>query len=280
VLAYRTKGGANESGWTTRVIPAKFPALRVEGAPSRKAEGLYDKMNGTGAHEMIIESPEHEHTLANAPAKRVEDLFWAFRDRVLDLRRDVRLRYILLFKNHGEAAGAALEHTHSQLIALPVVPKRVEEEMAGARRYFEFRERCVYCDIVAQEMDSATRVVQETDSFLAISPWAPRFPFETWILPKHHASHAETMTHSEIPELATILQSVLRKLDATLERPPWHMMLHTGPIQEAQMPHYHWHLEIIPKLAHVAGFEWGSGFYINPTPPEESARFLRDAKAS
>ncbi|HYO83612.1 MAG TPA: galactose-1-phosphate uridylyltransferase [Bryobacteraceae bacterium] len=278
VLAFRTRGAANEPGWTTRVIPAKFPVLRVEGTLSRRGEGLYDKMTGIGAHELIIESPEHGHTLASAPLKRVEDLFWAWRDRVADLRRDIRLAHILLFKNHGEAAGAVLEHSHSQLIALPVVPKRVAEEIAGSKRYFEFRERCAYCDIVAQELDSGARVIQETDLFLAICPWAPRFPFETWILPKQHASHAELMSHSEIPDLASVLQNVVRKLDITLERPSWNLVLHSAPLQDSALPFYHWHVELIPKLTRVAGFEWGSGFYTNPTPPEEAARFLRDVR--
>ena len=278
VLAYRTHGGKNEPGWTTRVIPAKFPALRVEGELARKGEGLYDKMNGIGAHELIIESPDHQHTLATAPSKRVEDLLWAWRDRVADLRRDVRFAHLLLFKNHGEAAGAVLEHSHSQLIALPVVPRRITEELTGARRYFEFRERCVYCDIVAQELDSAVRIVAETNGFLAIAPWAPRFPFETWLLPKNHSSHAEQMTHAEIPELAGLLQTVLRKLDVTLERPAWNLVLHSAPLHEPVSASFHWHIEILPKLTRRAGFEWGSGFYNNPTPPEEAARYLRDAR--
>jgi UDPglucose--hexose-1-phosphate uridylyltransferase len=279
ILAYRTRGGANEPGWTTRVIASKFPVLRVEGTEDKRADGLYDKMNGLGAHEVIIESPEHMQSLAQMPRKRVEDLFWAYRDRATDLRRDSRLRYVLLFKNHGEPAGGILEHSHSQIIALPVVPKRAAEEFAGARRYFEFRERCVYCDIVTQELENGSRVVQETDYFLAISPWAPRFPFETWILPKAHSSHAESMSHSEMPDLAGMLQQTLRKLDAVLEHPPYNLVLHSAPVQDAATPSFHWHIEIIPKLTHVAGFEWGSGFYINPTPPEEAAGFLRDARA-
>jgi UDPglucose--hexose-1-phosphate uridylyltransferase len=263
-----------------RVIPSKFPVLRVEGTANRKAEGLYDKMNGIGAHEVLIETPQHDETFSTMPVKRIEDLFWAFRDRVVDLRRDVRLRHILLFKNHGKAAGGMLEHSHSQMIALPVVPKRAQEELNGSRRYFEFRDRCVYCDIVSQDLDTPERLVMETDHFLVISPYAPRFPFETWILPKNHASHAEAMSHGEIPEMADTVQRTFRKLDAVLENPPYNMVLHSAPIQDPSMPHYHWHMEIIPKLTHVAGFEWGTGFYTNPTPPEESARFLRDANGA
>jgi UDPglucose--hexose-1-phosphate uridylyltransferase len=277
ILAYRTRGSANEPGWSLRVIPSKFPVLRVEGTLTRRAEGIYDKMNGIGAHEVIIETPEHFQTLADMPEKHVEDLFWAFRDRVLDLRRDVRLRYALLLKNHGEPAGAVLEHTHSQLIALPVVPKRAQEELDGSRKHFEYKERCVYCDIIAQEADSAVRVVRETDHFIVVTPYASRFPFESWILPKAHNSHAESMTHAEIHDLAPVLRTLLRKVRSTLERPPYNLVLHSAPIQDQAMPHYHWHIELIPKLTHVAGFEWGTGFHINPTPPEEAAKFLREA---
>ena len=227
---------------------------------------------------MLIESPDHQLSLAEMPLKRVEDLFWAYRDRVVDLRRDTRLRHVLFFKNHGEAAGGVLEHSHSQLIALPVVPKRVAEELAGARKHYEFRERCVYCDILAQETDDGRRVVAETDHFLAIAPYAPRFPFETWILPRAHGSHAEAMSHPEVQDLAAVLQRTLRRLDAVLEHPAYNLVLHSAPIQEAPLSHYHWHIEIIPKLTFVAGFEWGSGFYINPTSPEEAAKFLREAQ--
>lgn len=277
ILAYRTRGTANEPGWTLRVIPNKFPVLRVEGTVNRKGDGMYDRMNGIGAHEVIIETPEHAETLASMPLKRIEDLFWAYRDRALDLRRDVRLRYVLLFKNHGEAAGQALEHSHSQMIALPVIPKRVQEKLEGARRHFDFKERCVYCDILSQELDSSVRVVLESDHFAVVAPYAPRFPFETVVLPKMHSSHAETMSPAQIEDLARVLRTTAVKLDRALERPPFNLVLHSGPVQEQPIAHFHWHIELIPKLTHVAGFEWGSGFYINPTPPEESAKFLREA---
>jgi len=185
ILSYRENGSG---AWNTRVIPNKFPALRVEGTLDRAGEGLYDKMSGIGAYEVIIETPEHKTSLAELPEKRVEDLFWAFRDRILDLKRDTRLRYILLFKNHGEAAGASVEHTHSQLIALPVVPIQVQEEREGSRRYFDFKERCVFCDMVRQESAGPARVILETEEVVAISPYAPRFAFETWVLPRAHVS--------------------------------------------------------------------------------------------
>jgi UDPglucose--hexose-1-phosphate uridylyltransferase len=216
VLSYRENGS---NRWNLRVVPNKFPALRVEGMLDREGEGLYDRMTGIGAHEVIIESPEHKISLAELPEKRVEDLFWAFRDRILDLKRDARLRYILLFKNHGEAAGASLEHSHSQLIALPVVPLQVQEELEGARRYFAFKERCVFCDIVRQEAAEGVRVILETDEILVVAPYAPRFPFETWVLPRAHASHFETAHSGLIQSLAWAVRATIRKLERVLENP-------------------------------------------------------------
>src|ERR1700693_3121955 len=180
VLAFRNGSSANQPGWSLRVIPNKFPVLGIEGELTRQGDGMFDKMSGIGAHEVIIETPDHTATMASMSDKQVEDVLWAFRERVLDLKKDHRLRYILLFKNHGEAAGASLEHPHSQLIALPVIPKRVKEELEGARHYFDFKERCVYCDIVRQETQAGARLVIETDRFVVLEPYAARFPFETW----------------------------------------------------------------------------------------------------
>lgn len=274
ILSYRENGNGK---WTLRVVPNKHPALRVEEVLDRSGDGMFDNMSGVGAHEVIIESPEHKLSLAELPDKRVEDLFWAFRDRILDLRRDIRLRYILLFKNYGEAAGSSIDHTHSQLIALPVVPIQVQEEIEGSRRYWDFKERCVFCDIARQETAEGVRVILETDEMLVIAPYAPRFPFETWILPRAHGSHFETAPPGTIQSLAWAVRATIRKIEKTLENPAYNFLIHTAPIQDGPLDHYHWHMEIIPRLTRVAGFEWGSGFYINPTPPEESAQFLRDA---
>jgi len=229
---------------------------------------------------VIVESPGHVISMADLSEESIKLTLFAFRDRVRDLRNDFRLRYVLLFKNHGEGAGATSEHTHSQLIALPVVPKRVQEELEVCERYFKFKERCVFCDIVRQESRSGSRIVTETDEFVSLAPYAARFPFETWIMPRHHASHYEEASDQQLANLAWILRSTLRKMDKVLERPAYNLLVHTTPLQEGACPYYHWHIEIIPNLTRVAGFEMGTGFYINPTPPEESAQFLRDAGLS
>ena len=278
IMAYRPDGSArNTPGWTLRVVANKFPALGIEGSLNRQGEGLYDKMNGVGAHEVIVESPAHESTLAMLTPKQIEDVLWAYRDRILDLKQDRRFKYILIFKNHGEAAGASLEHSHSQLIALPVVPKRVLEEIEGSKDYFGYRERCVYCDIISQEKESGHRVIAENQCLLALAPFAPRFPFEMWIVPKEHQSAFEESHKQDYGELAAILKDMLTRLDTVLESPAYNFVIHTSPVPEALNSYYHWHMEIMPKLTKVAGFEWGTGFYINPTPPEESAKFLREA---
>lgn len=276
ITAYREPGSEpNQAGWTLRVIPNKYPALRVEGDLDRAPQGLYDRMNGIGAHEVIIETPDHDRDMVDMSDEQVRDIFWTYRERMLDLERDTRFKYILIFKNHGEAAGASLEHAHSQLIATPIIPKRVAEEIEGAQRYYEFKERCIFCDIVRQELTDKDRLVTDFDSFVTIQPFAPRFPFETWIIPKTHQSSYLEMNDDDHLILARCFKDILSRLKLALNDPPFNFMLHTRPISRESHEYYHWHFELIPKLTKVAGFEWGSGIYINPTGPEESAAFLR-----
>src|SRR5476651_1338976 len=276
VLAYRADGSApNTPGWNVRVVPNKFPALQVEGTLDRQGEGMFDRMNGIGAHEVIIETPDHDRPLALLSEGEIERVLWAFRERMLDLKRDFRLRYILVFKNHGAAAGATLAHPHSQLIALPIVPDFVRDEIEGARRHFAVKERCVFCDIVHDEIRDGRRLIEENADVVALAPYAPRFAFETWILPKRHGSRFEEAERGEYQGLARLLKSVLRRLDRALETPPYNLIIHTSPFSEHVPDQYHWHVEIMPKLTRVAGFEWGTGFYINPTSPEEAAKVLR-----
>ena len=188
------------------------------------------------------------------------------------------MRYILLFKNHGGPAGATLEHPHSQLIALPIVPAFVREEIDGARRHYAQKERCVFCDIVHQELTTGTRVILENADMVAIAPYAPRFPFETWLVPRRHGSRFEEAPQHEYESLARLLKALLLRVNRALESPSYNLIVHTSPFSEDTGEFYHWHLELMPRLTKVAGFEWGTGLYINPTSPEEAARVLRDAK--
>jgi UDPglucose--hexose-1-phosphate uridylyltransferase len=279
ILAYRPHDGPgarrDAPGWRLRVFPNRYPALIVEGELDRHGEGVYDRMNGIGAHEVIVETPDHHKTLADLAEPEIESVLAAYRDRLVDLRRDLRFKYVMIFKNQGAAAGASLEHPHSQLIALPVTPRVVTEEIEGAREYFRFKERCVFCDIVKQERRERTRLVYENDACVVVEPYAPKFPFETWVLPKRHLSAFEN-AHHEFGGIANAMRVALGKLRRALDDPPYNYILHTSPFDQHGNPFYHWHIEIMPTLSRVAGFEWGSGFYINPTPPEEAARFLRE----
>lgn len=280
LLAHRPTDGpgarANAPGWRLRAFPNKFPALRVEGQLDRHGDGIYDRMNGIGAHEVIVETPEHGRRFSDLSEDEIVRVLEAYRERSIDLSRDSRLKYVMIFKNHGDAAGASLDHPHSQLIALPVVPRFVSEEMKGARKHFRLKERCVYCDIVHQELKERVRLVHENARFVAVEPWAPKFPFETWILPRIHHARFENASKEDFAHLANALKTALSKLNVALGDPPYNFIVHTTPFGEGDPEHYHWHIEIMPTLVHVAGFEWGSGFYINPTPPEDAAKFLRE----
>ena len=279
IVAGRIDTPPNGPGWTFRVVPNKFPALRIEGDLEPTGEGLFDRMNGVGAHEVVIETPNHQATLATMPVEEVADVLIAFRDRLIDLKKDTRFEYVLVFKNHGEAAGASLEHPHSQLIATPIIPIMVSEELAGSARYWQMKERCVWCDIVRQERRERRRVILDRDGFVALAPFAPRFPFESWILPIQHRSAFEELEIDETRNLAAVLVEFFRRLGVTLNDPPFNFTLHTAPLRDTGIEYFHWHLEIIPKLANVAGFEWGSGFFINPMPPENAAAALRGEMA-
>jgi UDPglucose--hexose-1-phosphate uridylyltransferase len=279
VLAYRRNGQApNQPGWDLRVVPNQFPVLRVEGTLDRQGEGLFDKMNGIGAHEVIIETPKHLESLTTMSADAVEQVLWSFRERVRDLKQDRRFRYIIIFKNHGTAAGASLDHPHSQLIALPIVPREVRDEVEGARQHFESKERCVFCDVIRQDAADGRRVIAENADMIALAPYAPRFPFETWMLPKRHQSLFEDTPRHEYGSLARLLGDLLRRMNKALVSPPYNLLIHSAPVSEPATDFYHWHVEIIPKLTKVAGFEWATGFYLNPTAPEEAAQVLRDAR--
>lgn len=265
------------SGWRLRVVPNKFPALVSTGELGKRTEGMYDKMNGLGAHEVIVETPDHNATPATLQVENFKNILIAWRQRILAYGQDSRFRYVSIFKNHGIVAGSTLEHPHSQLIALPIVPKRTVEKLDGAQAYYSLRERCVFCDIISQEITDTRRIAAENNGFLAFEPFASRFPFETWIIPKAHAASFEKADEALIDGLAQILSSVLKKINAALDSPPYNLMLHSAPFHTDVDAFYHWHIEITPRLTRVAGFEWGTGFYINPTPPEQAAQYLREA---
>ena len=273
VLSRRSNGT-----WSLRVVPNRYPALRTEIQLSRSGVGMFDSMAGVGAHEVVIETSDHRSTLADQPVEQIASVLSAWQERMVDLSRDVRLKSLIAFKNHGGPAGATLFHAHSQLIALPFVPETLHAEVRAAARHFEDKERCIWCDIVAQETHEKERIVLESDAAVVLSPWAARSPFELWILPREHRSSFESATEQELRAVADSLRTVLRKIDVALEKPAFNLFLHTMPLREPHNDFYHWHLELKPVLTQQAGFEWATGCFINPTAPEEAASFLRQTE--
>ncbi len=268
---------SNTPGWNLRVVPNKYPALVIEGDVDKEGVGIFDRMNGIGAHEVLVESPVHDETFIDLPPERMVQVFWAFRDRILDLGRDPRFKYVMVFKNSGRAAGASLEHSHSQLIALPILPRMIVSELEGSLSYYKYKERCIYCDVIRQELKEDIRVVCQNDDFVTLMPFAPRSPFEMWILPKKHSSSYITLPDSSFHSLTEIFSESMRRLNACIPNVPYNFVLHGAPLRSEALDYFHWHFEIRPKLSTIAGFEWGSGFYINSMPPEDAAQYLKDA---
>ena len=266
---------ADTKGWAVRVVPNKFPALKIEGSLESRGVGVYDMSRGVGAHEIIIETPDHDKDTADLSVVEIKQLLKVYCERSLDLRNDKRFKYILIFKNQGVTAGASLAHAHSQLIALPMIPKNVNEELSGSHAYFEYKERCVFCDIINQEMSGKQRMIRENEHFLLFSPFCSRFAFESWIIPKEHQAQFAIVDDNQLSGLAEILKDILSRMKRILKNPDYNFIIHTAPLQEDTRNDYHWHIEIMPRLTPTAGFEWGTGFYINPTPPELAAGHYR-----
>src|SRR3989338_5940157 len=279
VSAIRFNGAhPNSSGWQVRVVPNKFPALRIEGNFDEKRFGVFETANGIGAHEVLIEGPDHKKNLADFTQEEIVYVLDQYQNRVVDLARDKRFKYIVIFKNYGESAGATVEHAHSQIIALPMVPKYVAEELRGAENYYAKNQRCIFCDLIEQEKRDQARIVAENESFIAFCPFVPRYAFEFWILPKAHHSEFSSMTIEERLQLAKIFKETLQHLKSCLSDPSYNYYLHISPVNHGEFKSFHWHLEIIPKLTRVSGFEWGTGFYVVRTEPGMAAKFLREAK--
>ncbi len=287
IMALRHPGSyRNAPGWDIRVVPNLYPALMIEGQLDKRALGPYDRMRGVGAHEVVIETPAHDLDMADMPVEHIARIVETYRLRWLDLSQDHRFRYILVFRNHGAAAGASLAHPHSQIIATPVTPKVVATELESAKDHFHLKNRCLFCDILDFELDRQDRIITTNDNFVSFLPYASRFPFEMTIMPRFHSHSFALMDQRAIVDLATILKDSLLRLKLGLKDVAYNMMLHTVPNVHSLPKRsyywdtvewdFHWHIEIFPRLTRVAGFEWGTGFFINPTPPEDAAVFLRD----
>ncbi|MBI4335792.1 MAG: galactose-1-phosphate uridylyltransferase [Candidatus Omnitrophica bacterium] len=275
----------NTPGWEVRVVPNIVPIMRVEGEYNRRGYGVYDVMDNIGAHEVIAETPEHIAHISDLEVLQIKKVIDTYIYRINDLEKDHRFKYVLIYKNFGEAAGSRrFKHSRSHIIATPVIPAMVKEKLGCSQFYYLYRDRCVFCDILKQEISAGERVVAEIDGFVAVAPFASRFPFETWILPKHHSPDFTSLSDGHREKLAEILKVTLGKIKRALNSPPYNLVIHTAPFRKDAGPNrwktiehdYHWHIEIIPRLTLMAGFEWGSDVYINPTAPEQAAKFLRE----
>ena len=287
ITAFRDANSKPDTkGWKVRVIPNKFPVMENSKDVRRYGIGMYDAMSGTGAHEVVVEHPDHLSCMADFSVEHIQDILKIFKIRLIDLYQDNRLRYVLVFKNHGITAGASLSHSHSQIIAMPIVPQNIKVELEAARTHYLRKERCLFCDVIKQEFMARDRIVSENEHYMAFAPYASRFPFEVNITPKQHSFRFTDEGDESLMLLAKMLKDVLLRLKVALNDPAYNLILHTAPNLVARPGNndywssieldYHWYIEIMPRLTKVAGFEWGTGFYINPTPPEDAAGFLRE----
>lgn len=275
IIAYRHGDQINGPGWWVRVVPNKYPALIPEGSLERKAEvGFFWKMDGVGRHEIVIESPRHDVCIPVMDDRQVEEILWAYRERFLALQQDPRIRLIIIFKNHGLGAGTSVQHPHSQIIATSVVPLNIRNKLYEAARYHDEHGRCVYCDMLNEELRDGKRIIEETDTFVVYHPFASRSPFETWIVPKAHEACFALIAPNDSKQLAHTLKATWAKLLLALNDPDLNFVIHTRRGAHEVSESYHWHLQIIPRLTNPAGFELGSGIYINTALPEETAAFL------
>ncbi len=278
VYALRDGSEPNQPGWKVRVVPNKFAAL----SPSTKWEGvknpdIFTTITGYGSHEVIIETPLHNQTLATLPVEQVDLCLQAILQRMRTLAQDSRIAFVQVFRNHGASAGTSLVHPHSQLIATPIVPTNIREEIEEARRFYDDRVTCVYCYLMEREMESGERVVLTTDRYIVLAPFASRFPFELMILPRRHsASFVAEARAEDVTALADVLRRTLLLLYRAANNPDYNAVLHTAPLRDSCMDYYHWHIEIVPRLTTPAGFELGSGIYITTAIPEETASYLRE----
>jgi UDPglucose--hexose-1-phosphate uridylyltransferase len=264
--------------WLVRSTPNKFPALAREGEPSYRADGTRRWMNGVGLHDVIIECPEHHLTTALLDPVQVLRILQTYKQLFLSAVKDPRVEQVTLFKNHGAAAGTSQSHPHSQMVATPVVPSHIRDRVAHAMNYYDEHRECVFCRMIREEQTSEERIVLETDHFIAFVPYAAFSPFHTWLLPKRHQPSFPQASDDEMEDLARVLQAVLKKLYVGLDNPDFNYVMRCLPGAPRKNAFFHWYLSIVPRVSKAAGFELGSGMYINTSLPEESAQFLRNVK--
>jgi UDPglucose--hexose-1-phosphate uridylyltransferase len=274
ILAWREGGPANMPGWSVRVVPHPQPMLRIEGGMA-VSDGAFEVRDGLGAHEVIVETPLHDQALQALDPDHLWRVLWAWRTRVQDLKRDTRFASIIIFKNHGRAAGARVDHAHSNLVACPIIPPALAEKVGGAARHLQATGRCLFCDLQAAELADGRRVIGDDGDMVALAPFASRVPFETWLLPRAHRARFEDTSDEGLKAMAATLKAVLERMDWALERPAYNVTLYTAPLSGAADAGFHWHIEILPRVTRYGGLEWASGLHRNPVAPEHAAEAMR-----
>jgi len=265
--------------WKIRVIPNKFPAVSMEGEMSRDFHILYNRANAIGRHEVVIEARRHDLSIATMSEQQVRDVVKVYRDRYKEIMKIPYIQYITIFRNYGRKAGSSLIHPHSQIIAVPIVPMNKRITVSEAMRFYDETGECIYCKMMREELKHKERIVLENEHFVVFEPYASRLPFETWIMPKHHEAGFDQASDECIETLGTTLKIVLAKIYNGLKNPHYNYMILSAPKEEVPAAYYHWHIQILPRLTTPAGFEMGSGIYINVTLPEECAAHLRNWSA-
>jgi len=279
IFAFRDPGTQpNTPGWQVRVTRNAFPALAPEGELTKtKTPAGFFKMNGVGAHEVIIETPEHDKVIATMEQAQVDKIFLAYKERFSSLARDPRFQSVILFKNHGRGAGTSLSHPHSQIIALPIVPDVLRNRLNTCREHTAETKCCLYCDLIKMEKSEGERIIEESANFVVFVPFAARMPFEMWVMPKFHNPNFQEITTEQCLELAAIVKKTLEKLYRAVGNPSFNYAIYSAPVKEHDVSYFHWNLKIFPRVAMAAGFEVGSGVMINTVVPEMAAKYLREA---
>jgi UDPglucose--hexose-1-phosphate uridylyltransferase len=271
------RASAPDGSWLARVIPNKFPALSGTLDPQRERRGSFRSMSASGAHEVLVEHPRHDFAIPDMTPAHLATVLGLYRERYAALREQPGIESIIIFKNHGERAGTSLEHPHSQIVAAPVVSSTVRLRLEEATRAHDEDGECIYCTVLRDELAGGDRMIEANDAFVAFVPFAALSPYHIWIFPRRHASSYDAITPAEIAELAPLLHRVLCRLHVALEDPDFNFGIRSAPISEANSHYFHWYLAIVPRVSHVAGFELGSGIFINSMLPEDAAARLRGA---
>ena len=265
--------------WQVRVVPNKFAALDATAELSRRLEGIKRTVSGAGIHEVIIETPDHSKTMALLSEAEFAQVMETYQRRYNAITADPRVAHATLFKNHGERAGTSLEHPHSQIVGTPIIPPQVRTRMETALRFYDETGECIFCSVMADELLDQIRIVAQSEHFVAFIPYAALTPFSMWIFPLHHTASFSEATEAELGDLARLLRTVLRKVHFGLANPDYNLSIRTPPPEARGLRYYHWYVSMIPRVTRIAGFEIGSGMFINVALPEKTAEFMRNAPA-